>query len=348
MNFTTNQLKKVNNSQYYHTNFRIGAKQICRSTGETNKRKALEQLERIAFNVIAQTKYPKSFSEKTYEDANALYKSNVTWDKDKKSHHKWFRERVGAVKITDLTAIKIKALQDEYKQSVGSDTVNRRFTHLSSVLNTCKDYGLLKDKPYIKRLATEKIKEERNTYTHDQINLLLEACIKTNRSHLYYPILYSYYSGFRKSELINMKKQKYDGTYYTLSWQKNGTKNQAIKQKTKCKTIINKCINNPTPFIFAGLGAGGGLGNFTKTWDTVREEAGLEDRVWHELRHTAITNVAKKSKSYFTTKEFSRHKSHEAMEHYLHFFDVDDTDYADDGADFDVTFDVTLVKEAQG
>ena len=121
----------------------------------TNKRKALEQLERIAFNVIAQTKYPKSFSEKTYEDANALYKSNVTWDKDKKSHHKWFRERIGAVKITDLTAIKIKALQDEYKQSVGSDTVNRRFTHLSSVLNTCKDYGLLKDKPYIKRLATE-------------------------------------------------------------------------------------------------------------------------------------------------------------------------------------------------
>ena len=33
------------------------------------------------------------------------------------------------------------------------------------------------------------------------------------------------------------------------------------------------------------------------------------------------------------------------MEPYLHFFDVDDTDYADVGAEFDVTFDVTLVKQ---
>jgi hypothetical protein len=34
------------------------------------------------------------------------------------------------------------------------------------------------------------------------------------------------------------------------------------------------------------------------------------------------------------------------MEPYLHFFD-DGTDYADVGADFDVTFDVTLVKRGQ-
>tara|TARA_B100000029_G_scaffold502726_1_gene578476 strand:+ start:640 stop:1092 length:453 start_codon:yes stop_codon:yes gene_type:complete len=127
--------------------------------------------------------------------------------------------------------------------------------------------------------------------------------------------------------------------------QKNKRKNQMIRQKTKCKTIIDKCINNPTPFIFSGLGADGGLGDFKNAWDTVRDEAGSHDKVWHELRHTAITNVAKSSKSYFITKEFSRHKSHKAMEPYLHFFDEDDTDYADVGAEFDVTFDVTLVKQ---
>ena len=347
MNFTINQLKKVNNSQYYHTNFRIGTKQVCRSTGETNKRKALKQLEQIAFDVIAQTKYPKSFSERTYEDANALYKSTTTWDKDKKSHHNWFRERIGELKITDLTAIKIQEMQTEYKESVCDDTVNRRFTHLSAVLNNCIKYGLLEKKPHIHRYTEGKNKTNRNVYTKDQIDLLLNACLKTGTTHLYYPILYSYYSGFRKSELINMKKEQYDDVFYKMLTQKNKRKNQMIKQKPKCKTIIDKCINNPTPFIFKGLGEKGGLGDFKNAWNTVRDEAGLHNKVWHELRHTAITNVAKASKSYFITKEFSRHESDVAMKPYLHFFDVDDTDYADDGADFDVTFDVTLVKRGQ-
>ena len=53
--------------------------------------------------------------------------------------------------------------------------------------------------------------------------------------------------------------------------------------------------------------------------------------------------LLKPLKSYFITRKFSRHKSHKAIEPYLHFIDDDDTDCADVGTDFDVT----LVKQAQ-
>ena len=120
----------------------------------------------------------------------------------------------------------------------------------------------------------------------------------------------------RKDDILSCK------TKVILRKQKNGTENQIIPLNTTAQIVLKKALLNPSKFVFySPLTKDGGLGDFKKTWVTVRKEANLLHKDFHTLRHTAITNVAKKVRNDFELQDFSRHNSIASLERYRHHFD---------------------------
>ena len=105
-----------------------------------------------------------------------------------------------------------------------------------------------------------------------------------------------------------------------------------------------RALLNHSDYVFSSPHTdNGSLGDFKKAWKTVRKNAGLSDRDFHTLRHTAITRVAKKVRNTWELQDYSRHKSVASLERYRHHFDNKQAiaEYASFPLNNDVTIDVT-------
>jgi len=133
-------------------------------------------------------------------------------------------------------------------------------------------------------------------------------------------------------------------TKIVLRKQKNGTENQIILLNKTARTLIKRGLLNHSEYVFSSpYNKDGCLGDFKKAWISVRKIANLIDRDFHTLRHTAITRVAKKVANEFELKDYSRHKSIQSLERYIHLFSNSD-EIAEYGAfplDSDATIDAT-------
>lgn len=192
------------------------------------------------------------------------------------------------VPIADIRQMHAARYLDESRYKVSA---NRQITLLSTMLNEAKRWGWLESNPLI-RMRKNPEEERRRYITDDELARLVEAA-DFQMSRL---IKVAHLTALRKSDVVAIKwKDLRDGALY------------AKQQKTK--TPIAFSLDGELGEIFEELRAEQGgwseyvfLNKYARKvsdrtvdtyWWSVRESAGLEDVVFHDLRRKRITDLTK-------------------------------------------------------
>lgn len=310
-------------SPFYYVCFSVNGKRKHLSTKETNKKLATQKA-RVILMEYLDLASQSPLERKTLNEAIEIYSKKAKTENSTKSYFRFWKTHLGKELITDITQEQLDSLRDLYQEErqCKAQSVNRAFTPMYALLNMCKEKKWTTTSYHHKKLPKENVKKRR-TITDAEFKKILEACKESGNEFLCDPLLFYMNTGFRKEELVNLKREdvERDSQSVTLRAQKNGTINQQIKLNSVAwQIVLRNLLKSNQEYLFSGRGRNGSLGDFKKAWTTVRRIAGISDIDIHSIRHTAIMKVASapECNSEYKLRQFSRHKSSGGLEAYLH------------------------------
>ena len=176
-----------------------------------------------------------------------------------------------------------------------------------------------------------KIRDERNRFLDDdERKALLEACKASDNKQLYPIVVFALSTGARKGEILKLTPNdvNLDRGTATLRDTKNGeTRSVAVvhhlkdllKDRLKDTTTFYKDLGYETPerFLFPrrdGLAAI----DIRKAWENARENAGIENFRFHDLRHSTASYLAMQGANALEIADMLGHKTLQMVKRYAH------------------------------
>jgi integrase len=157
----------------------------------------------------------------------------------------------------------------------------------------------------------------------------------------YLPVIqFAIKSGFRKAEIVNLKKKDIDWGERTITVLGKGDKLATIPLSTELRQILWPLMSNPTEYVFTFVTKRtrknpktgrayvrgqvvpitySGLGS---AWTRYAKRAGLEDFHLHDCRHTAATRLAKVA-NIKVVQKLMRHSDIQTTAKYMAVYDED-------------------------
>ena len=218
--------------------------------------------------------------------------------------------------ITNLTPERIARYRDERLGQVAAGTVVRELAYLSSIINHARrEWGLHVLNPIsLVRKPTVGRGRDRVLSASEQ-SRLFEAAVPTGRKNpLTLPIIQlALETAMRRSELLAIKWCDVDllGQTVVLHTSKNG-EGRVVPLSSRAVAILRglpSASNAVFPITHHALAA-----NFVRA---VRK-AGLANVRFHDLRHTAITQMSAKLPNVIELASVSGHRSLKMLQRYYH------------------------------
>jgi integrase len=241
---------------------------------------------------------------------------------------------IGPNKITEAVARR-------RGNGVSPSTVNRTVTELLRLLLKRARDNWEQDVVRIdwkKHLLDEPRERIRSLATHEE-----PALMDTMRDDYLAPIRFALKSGFRKKEVVNLKKTDLDWGNRTISVVGKGDKPATIPLSTELREILWPLQNHPTEYVFTYVakatrviqGAEGrsvirgeryqitysGLATAWRRFGPAK--AGIADFRLHDLRHTAATRLARSGAHLKVVGKLLRHNDDASTSRYVHVIDAD-------------------------
>jgi integrase len=251
---------------------------------------------------IKQGKYsPNKAKEKTLAALIDLYIQDAEI-----GHHKaakdtiqqlnYFRDRIGAyalVYITpDLLIEERKRLLElpTYRAILRNPaTVNRYFATLSGAFRyACKNLRWIDENPCTNLLKLKAKSKQRRVLAEGEEIRLLQACRQSQSPYLYCIVLIALTTGARKSEILNLTWDSID--FENFFAHIKDSKNGHPRRVGLVKSVIQElkqlyAMRDPLKsIIFASKTAFGRI-DIKKAWQSALLRAGIENFVFHGLRH---------------------------------------------------------------
>ena len=203
-------------------------------------------------------------------------------------------------------------------------TVNREFALMSRMFNLAKRDGLVEKNPcdYVTALP-ERNKRDR-ILTRDEYKKLLEELREPVKSI----VTFAYYTGMRKSEILDLTWDRVNLVegYVDLGHgdTKTGEKRRIFlnEELTHILMNANKVRNISHQYVFTRKN-GHKVKNIREAFLLACKRAGIEDFVFHDLRHTFNTNMRKAGVNHTVVMNITGHKT---TEMFLRYNTVDDYD----------------------
>jgi len=238
-------------------------------------------------------------------------------------------ERFGATPITGIDELMVDDGLIELATTRTGSTVNRYKSTLSAV------FIFFIQHPNYKRICTQLKftnpvrKETVSTYAEnpakerflsdDEQNKLLDACKSSHWEKLYLLVLMAVTTGARKGELLGLKWSDIDFSkrLASLETTKNGKPrllpltlpviNELVRfREIGHSLIFNSTVRKNTPY------------EIKKPYANALKEAGIGHCRFHDLRHTAASNLAKSGASLLEIAEVLGHSSATITKRYAH------------------------------
>lgn len=258
-----------------------------------------------------------------FRDAIERYLNEVTYQsksikEDGYRLKAMMRHWIGSLTLTELTQFSIVKYRDERLQVVSNGTVIRELAYISSIINHAKrEWGYLINNPIPLVKKPQSPPGRNRILSEDELSRLFEACkprVK-NGNHLILPIVkFAYETAMRRSEILGLTWDCVDliKRVALLRTTKNGD-SRKVPLSSKAIEILNALPNNSTNRIFPINHA-----NFTAHFEKARDKANIEDIHFHDLRHMAITRMAKKLPNVIELSAVSGHRSLKMLQRYYH------------------------------
>lgn len=229
------------------------------------------------------------------------------------------RKPISQTNMLALTPLKIAAYRDERLKEVSSGTVIRELCYFSSIINHARrEWGINISNPVSLVRKPTQPKGRSRLLSEAEKRRILETFSKAPKNHfsiwIPYLIEFALETAMRRSEITSLlwKNVDLDKRVAYLPMTKNGEE-RFVPLSSKAVQILNELPRSIDGRVFpvnkSSLSA-----MFTKR----AREAGLEDIRFHDLRHTAITNLAGKLDNLLELSAVSGHKTISMLKRYTH------------------------------
>ena len=202
------------------------------------------------------------------------------------------------------------------KPGASNGTINRELAALKRMLSL----GAQDTPPKVDRLPYIPMLQERNVregFFEQGEYLDLLKCLP---AYLRGPVTFGYNTGWRKSEIIGLTWDRVDLKEGTVRLEADETKNseartiyldgellkllkiQSLRRQKGCKYVFHR--------------EGKQIKDFRGAWDKASEEAGIERKLFHDLRRTAVRNMVRAGIPEAVAMKISGHKTRTVFERY--------------------------------
>lgn len=279
------------------------------------------------------TKGVASVSNDSLSDLIDRYIEEKNITTNQRTMFEWYRNQMGKRKLRDLRKadfVKARdALKNETNKRTGKPlapaTLNRYSMNMSGVLTVAvEEWFLLESNPArIKQLPENNIRDR--ILTEDEQLRLITACEESEEVALLPFILIALGSGARAGELTSLRwgDVNLDKGFAIFRNTKNGDTRTIPVQAyalESLKTYRNQFDAIPigSAFVFKN-NTGRVPFAYHRAWDEARTAAGISDFKYHDIRHTAASNVAMAGRSLGEVGALLGHRSVQTTRRYAHY-----------------------------
>lgn len=227
------------------------------------------------------------------------------------------RRSISMTSMARLSSLKIASYRDERLLKVAPNTVIRELAYLSSVINHARrEWGINIANP-VQMVRKPSMPQGRNRLiTDDELQRLLEQLEPTGRRNVWMKplVLFALETGMRRGELLQLKWAdiNFQNQIATLWETKNGDR-RVVPLSSKAVETLQTAPRSLCGRVFPLSQAAQ-----AKAFKEALKRCNLDDLHFHDLRHTAITNMAKKLPNLIELAAVSGHKSLKMLQRYYH------------------------------
>ena len=202
----------------------------------------------------------------------------------------------GSSRLDQITRPDVAGFLDSIADSSGPYESNRVHELVRAMFSRAQSWGFVpEDRPNPAR-GIERFKEtaRERWLKPDEVGDLMDAVRKQPDVFFraFVPLLLL--TGMRKSELLRLQWDDIDSDRAEASLRETKSGKPQVRQLSSPALKILRFLprHEGNPYVFAGRKAGSHRRDFRNEWQEAREDAGLEDVTFHDLRRTAGSYMA--------------------------------------------------------
>lgn len=295
-------------------------RESSKSSREADARKLLRKRE----GEIAEGKRPGVYFDRvSFDDLAADYildykvngkKTLAKAERVVRLHLEPFFGRYSATRIN--TPLIRKYIAYRLDQGASNATINRELSAIKRMFNLASSCTPPKvaQVPYIPMLKEQNVR--RGFFEHDEFLALREAL----PPHLKGMVTFAYKSGWRVGEITGLTWNMVDLKQGVARLEAGTTKNgdgRTIYLDAELADVFREQFRNRQlgcPYVFHRRGAK--IGRFDKSWHRACKRAGVDGRIFHDLRRTAIRNMVRAGVNERVAMTISGHKTRSVFDRY--------------------------------
>lgn len=262
----------------------------------------------------------------------------------RKSDHKkfemqlnWWKNRIGSYSLTDITpallseyrdvllrepSVRIKKDGTRIEKPRTGATVNRYMASLSITLTLASmEWGWIEENPLFKVSKKKEAKGRTRFLSETELNKLIEECEKASNPLIYLLVVIALSTGARFSEILYLKWNEVDfkRRMFLFMETKNG-ENRAVPISSKAYDLLkehSKIRKINSDYVFARSDGKKPM-DLRHQWEEALRKSGIKNFKFHDLRHTAASNLAMSGASLLEIAEILGHKTLSMVQRYSH------------------------------
>lgn len=307
--------------QYY------GHGQLYRESTKSSLKSVATSRLRLREGEVGQGRLPALKAERTtFDELAALYLQDYTINGRRTLQRAQelaarLREVFGRFRACQLTSEQIRGyIVRRQSEGLTNGTINRELAALTRMfrLATRQTPPLVSMIPHIPRLKEHNVRQ--GFFTDEEYTLLRAAL----PDHLKVPFILAYWTGMRMGEVLRLRWEQIDLSEGLLRLEPGTTKSgrgRLIPLPAEVCVVLRQWKDQTSrrypaaPWVCHYRGER--LARIQKKlWDKICQRVGLNDKLFHDLRRTAIRNMVRRGISERIAMEISGHRTRSVFDRY--------------------------------
>ena len=310
--------------------FTHNGKQIRRSTETEDKKLAIRIFDKLKGEIAEGKWFEKlpgddytfaDLMKKYLKEYSSVNKAPTSYIRDE-SLNKHLQKHFGKFYLPDITQKMISEYKTNRRNEGASPrTINYELTVMSHAFNIAiKEWEIIKDNP-VQKVAKEKVRNQIERWLTDEEE---ERLMNVSPDWLRPIIVFAINTGFRESEILNLKWKQIDFSRreITISEQKNKQTDTLPLNDAAINALKEKWNNRQkdVEYVFPSQNKTRiSNRNLFRAFKNAKEKVEIENFRFHDLRHTFATRLVQSGVDIYAVQRLGRWKTMSMVARYGHF-----------------------------